>query len=165
MAIVKKTIYAANGYILKISLLLIFLMMIATVADVTGRMFIRPIPGIFELTRYSLGVIVFTSLGYSQIHKVHIVLDLVVSRFPAFLQRVIDVFIYLLALVTFSLAFWQMLVYAGRLYNSGLITTVLRIQVFPWVFVSAIAVLFFDLVLLVDLIEAIGKLKKGGGDK
>ena len=165
MATIKKVIYAANGYILKLALLLIVLMMFITVADVIGRTFFRPISGVFELTRYALGVIVFTSLGYSQIHKVHIAIDIFVSKFSTFWQNLIDVFIYLLALITFSLAFWQMLVYAGRLYSSGLFTTVLRLPVFPWVFVSAIAVLFFDLVLLTDLIDAIGKLVKRGENK
>jgi TRAP-type C4-dicarboxylate transport system permease small subunit len=149
----------------KIALLLMLLMMFATVADITGRMFFRPIPGIFELTRYCLAVIVFTSLGYGQVQKVHIAIDLFFSRFPVIIQRIVEVFIYLLALVTFSLAFWQMMVYGGRLYDTGVFTTVLRMPIFPFVFISAVAVLFFNLALLVDLLEAIRKLVKGGEKK
>jgi TRAP-type C4-dicarboxylate transport system permease small subunit len=97
-------------------------------------------------------------------HKVHIAIDLFVSRIPALWQTIIDVFNYFLATVTFSLAFWQMLVYTGRLYSSGLVTTVLRVHVYPWVLVSAIGVLFFTLVLLCDLINAIYKLSRRGGN-
>jgi len=161
----KKTIYAANNYVVKIALLLMLLMMFATVADITGRMFFRPIPGIFELTRYCLAVIVFTSLGYGQLHKVHIAIDLFFLKFPFIIQRIVEVFIYLLALVTFSLAFWQMTIYALRLYDTNLFTTVLRMPVFPFVFISAIAVLFFNLALLSDLLDAVRKLIKGGEKK
>jgi len=66
MLLIKRVIYSASGYLLKIALLLTVLMMFVTVADVFLRSFFnRPIPGIFELTRYALAVIVFTSLGWS----------------------------------------------------------------------------------------------------
>lgn len=159
MLLIKRVIYSINGYILKIALLLTVLMMFVTVADVFARSaFNRPIPGVFELTRYALAVIVFTSLGWSQIHKVHIAIDLFVSRISALWQNIIDVFNYVLATITFMVSFWQMLVYTGRLFSSGLVTTVLRIHVYPWVFVSAVGVLFFALVLLWDLINAVNRL-------
>lgn len=158
----KKAIYAANNYLMKIALLLILLMMFVTVADILGRAFIKPIPGVFEMTRYSMAVIIFTALGYSQIHKVHIAIDIVVTRLPILCQRIISVILYLLAVVAFSLCFWQMLIYTKRLIDSGLITTVLRAPVFPFVLISAVGILFFVLVLLTDLIDAVKALKKGG---
>lgn len=158
MLLMKKIIYGLNGYILKVALLFTVLMMFITVADVLGRLLFQPIPGVFELTRYSLAVIVFTSLGWSQINKVHIAINLFVSRISLYWQNIIEVFNYLLAFITFSVAFWQMLVYTGRLLNADLVTTVLRIHVYPWVLLSAVGVLFFALVLLWDLINAIKKL-------
>lgn len=158
----KKAIYAVNSYVLWIALALTFLMMLLTVGDVFARLFYKPIPGVFELTRYSLGVIVFTSLGFSQIHKVHIAVDLLVSRLPLLWRNIVNVLIYLVASAVFALAFWQMLAYAMRLMDSNLFTTVLRIKVYPWVLVSAIGVLCFTLVLLTDLFDSIKKLIKGG---
>lgn len=158
MRLFNKIIYSINGYILKIALCLTMLMMFVTVADVTARFLYQPIPGIFELTRYSLAVIVFTSLGWSQIYKVHIAIDLFVSRFSALWQNIIDVFNYFLASVTFFLAFWQMSVYAGRLMNTGVVTTVLRVHIYPFVIISAVGVLFFAFVLLLDFITAVRKL-------
>ena len=76
MPVIKKIIYGFNGYILKIALLFTVLMMFVTVGDVVARSFFnKPIPGIFELTRYALAVIVFTSLGWSQM-RVHIAINL-----------------------------------------------------------------------------------------
>ncbi len=154
----KKIVYSINGYILKIAMLLTVLMMFVTVADVLGRYFIQPIPGVFELTRFSLAVIVFTSLGWSQMQKVHIAIDLFVSRFPVSWQNRIDVFNYIVVFITFILSAWQMSVYTVRLFNYSVVTTVLRVPIYPWVFISAIGVLLLALVLFCDLMEAINRL-------
>lgn len=162
MESIKKFIYDINGYMLKISMLLIMLMMLVTVADVLGRLFFTQIAGVFELTRYALAVIVFTSLGWSQIHKVHIAIDLFVSRMPLSWRNIIEVLVYLTAVITFSLAFWQMFKYAGRLFSVNQVTPVLAIPIHPWVYVSAAGVLFFVLVLLWDLVGAVHKLSRRG---
>ncbi|NMB40751.1 MAG: TRAP transporter small permease [Firmicutes bacterium] len=161
MLLTKKIIYSINGYILKIAMLLTVLMMFVTVADVLGRYFIQPIPGVFELTRFSLAVIVFTSLGWSQMHKVHIAIGLFVSRFPVLWQNRIDVFNYSVVFITFILSFWQMAIYTMRLFDYDVVTTVLRVPVYPWVLISVVGVLFFALVLFCDLMEAINKLLGG----
>ena len=162
MLLIKKLIHGANGFMLMIAMLLTLLMVFVTVADVLGRLFFTQISGVFELTRLALGVIVFTSLGWSQINKVHIAINLLVSRLPLFWQNLIDVFNYLLASITFSLAFWQMLKYAERLSNVNQVTAVLGIPLHPWVFISAVGVFFFVLVLIWDLIVSVNKLLRRG---
>ena len=165
MLLLKKIIYGINEHILKVAMLLIVLMMFVTVADVVGRMLFKPIPGTFELTRLALAVIVFTSLGYSQIHKVHIAINILVSRLPLKVQNVIEVLNTIISLATFSIVVWQMLKYAERLAGVNQVTAVLRAHVHPWVIVSAVGVLFFCLVLVWDLIVGINKLKGGGMDE
>jgi len=162
MLLMKKIIYGINGSMLKIAMLMTVLMMFVTVADVLGRLFFTQIPGVFELTRLAMGIIVFTSLGWSQIHKVHIAINLFVSRIPYFWQNLLEVFNYLVAVITFSLAFLQMVKYALRLYNVDQVTAVLGIPVYPWVSLAALGVLFYVLVLFWDLIVAVNKLFKRG---
>ncbi len=165
MLLLKKIIYGINEHVLKIAMLLIVLMMFVTVADVMGRMFFKPLPGTFELTRLALAVIVFTSLGYSQIHKVHIAINILVSRLPFKAQHYIEVLNTILSLATFSIVVWQMLKYAERLASVNQVTAVLRTPVHPWVIVSAVGVFFFCLALLWDLIVGISKLKGGDVDE
>ncbi|HHT47415.1 MAG TPA: TRAP transporter small permease [Firmicutes bacterium] len=164
MPVIKKIIYGFNGYILKIALLFTVLMMFVTVGDVVARSFFnKPIPGIFELTRYALAVIVFTSLGWSQMSKVHIAINLFVSRLSALWQNGIDTFNYLLAFITFVISFWQMVAYTIRLFNYDVVTTVLRVHVYPWVLISAVGILFFALALFLDLADAINRLVEREG--
>ena len=72
----------------------------------------------FRTDPYALAVIVFTSLGWSQMHKVHIAIDLFVSPYSAFWQNIIDVFNYLLASITFIISFWQMIIYTGQISST-----------------------------------------------
>lgn len=163
MSLFKKFINGFNVPLLKISMILTLLMMFVTVADVGGRYFFnRPIPGVFELTRFGLGAIVCTALGYSQINKVHIAINILVSRFPLVYQNFIEIFNYLLAFIVFVIACWQMFIYTGRLYTAAQVTSVLGVPIYPFVLISAIGVVFFTLVLFWDLIKAINKLFSRG---
>jgi TRAP-type C4-dicarboxylate transport system permease small subunit len=163
MPLMKKFIDGLNVPFLKISMYLILLMMLITVGDVAGRYFFnRPILGVFELTRFGLGAIVCTALGFSQINKVHIAINLLVSRLPQGWQNIIETFNYLVAFVAFVIVTWQMFEYTGRLYISGQVTSVLGISIYPFVLISALGVTLFTLVLFWDLIKAIRKLFSRG---
>ncbi len=151
MPLMKKFIKGLNFPFLRISMILILLMMFVTVADVAGRYF-------FELTRFGLGAIVCTALGFSQINKVHIAINLLVSRLPQGWQNIIETFNYLVAFVTFVIVSWQMFVYTGRLYASAQVTSVLGVSIYPFVLISALGVVLFTLVLFWDLVRAIRKL-------
>ena len=167
MPLMKKLLDGLNVPFLKISMILVLLMMFITVGDVAGRYFFnRPILGVFELTRFGLGAIVCTALGFSQINKVHIAINLLVSRLPQAWQNIIETFNFLVAFITFCIVSWQMYIYMGRLYTSGQVTSVLGISIYPFVLISALGVTVFTLVLLWDLIKAIFKLfNRGVGDE
>lgn len=159
MPLMKKIINGLNVTFLKISMILILLMMFITVADVSGRYFFnRPILGVFELTRFGLGAIVCAALGWSQINKVHIAINLLVTRLPIIWQRLIETFNYLLALITFIIVSWQMFSYTARLYTGAQVTSVLGVPIYPFVLISAVGIVLFTFVLFWDLIKEINKL-------
>lgn len=162
MQLIKGFIHGCNKHALKASMVIILFMMFITVGDVLGRYFLnKPIPGTFELTRISLVSIVFLSLGYAQLEKVNISINLLFSRFPKLLQKILEVFISLISLGLFSVVSWQLIMYADRISSAGQYTTVLRLPMHPWIFVAAVGALLLCLALLWDLIEAITKLIKG----
>lgn len=159
MPSLKKIIDGLNIPFLKISMLLILLMMFVTVADVMGRYFFNhPILGVFELTRFGLGAIVCTALGWSQINKVHIAINLLVARLPISWRNLIEAFNYLIAFITFTVVSWQMFAYTARLYIGEQVTSVLGVPIYPFVLMSSIGVGIFTLVLFWDLVKATYKL-------
>jgi len=80
---VQKGIFAASNIGTSIAMVLLVVLVLLTVADVVMRRFFNaPIGGTFELTQVLLGIIVFFSFSYCAIKGGHIVLDVLVTRFP-----------------------------------------------------------------------------------
>lgn len=150
-----------NGVVHKVGLAVLFLMMILTVGDVVGRYFFNnPISGTFELTTLMLALVVFFSIGYTQLRRGHISIDVLVSLFPSRVQAVIDSVTCLFSLVLFSLVAWQSAVYAGRLFEGHNVSGVLSLPLYPFVIMVAFGSLLFCLVLLVDLLSSLAKVVK-----
>ena len=163
MLLIKKVFYEINRIFVYVSIFSILFVMFLTTADVIGRFFGHPIKGVYELVELSLALTVFLALGQSQITKSHLGVDFFVSKLPLRRQSVIDFLGYGVSLVMFSLAFWQMVVFAKRMYVVNLETGVLRLPIFPWVIISSFGVLLIVFVLLKDFINEAAKIFKREG--
>ncbi|MEN1761968.1 TRAP transporter small permease [Anoxynatronum sibiricum] len=167
MQSVKKAVTTLTKAATLISIIVIFGTMMLTVFDVLGRfIFNKPIAGTFELTRIGLAMIVFPALGVAQLEKENIGITIVYDRLGLTVRKVLDVLIAVVSLVLFSIVFWQMIKHAQRIQASGLITSVLRMPVHPWILAGAAGVFVLVLVLIIDFIETIQALKGGNaGDE
>jgi TRAP-type C4-dicarboxylate transport system permease small subunit len=142
----------------KIGLGILFLLMALTVGDVVGRYFLAaPIPGTFEVTNFMLALIVFLTLGYTQVQKGHIRIDILVARFSPRTQAILDAINYSLSLLLFSLVIWQTAMHAKRLWVGHNVSGILSWPIYPFVIFVAFGTLVFSLVLLVNLLGAIAK--------
>ncbi len=158
---VERFVFPLNGVTHKVGLVVLLLMMFLTVGDVVGRYFFNaPISGTFELTNFMLALVVFFAIGYTQVRRGHISIDVVVSRFSPRAQAVIDSITYLFSLGLFSLVAWQSAVYASRLFEGHNVSGVLSLPVYPFVITVAFGSLLFCLVLLVDLLSSLAKVVK-----
>jgi len=157
----KNIIHNLSKYSEKIAVVILLFLMLLTAADVIVRFFFRPITGVIEITQLGLAVIVFASIGYSQVTKEHIRIDFFMDFLPVRWQRLNDVFIYTLMLGLFGVLFKQLLVFGDRMKAINMFTPVLNMPVYPAIYIAAIGVLLFWLVLFTDLIETIIKLVRG----
>lgn len=146
--------------------LVLFALMFLTVGDVIGRKlagtvsFMNPIPGTFELTEYALIIIVFASLGYTQIKGEHISIDIITTKFPKRGQYILDSFMSLVSLGMFGLVAWQGIVYARRLIEGNNISGVLSIPQAPFAFIVAAGSIIYCLAMLVYFLTNIAKAVK-----
>ena len=144
----------------------LFGLMFLTVGDVFGRKlagtvsFMNPIPGTFELTEYALIIIVFFSLGYTQVRGEHISIDIITSKFPKRGQAILDSIMSLVGLVMFGLVAWQGMVYAGRLIEGNNISGVLSIPQAPFAIVVAAGSIVYCLAMLVGFLSNLSKAVK-----
>lgn len=150
-----------NNVVHKIGLAILLLLMFLTVGDVVGRrFFLSPISGTFELTEFMLALVVFLSLGYTQVRKGHISIDVMVSRFSPRTQAIIDSVTYFVSLGLFSLVTWQLAIHANRLLEGHNVSGVLSLPVFPFVIAVAVGSFLYCLVLLVDLLSSMARVVK-----
>lgn len=155
---VERVVFPLNEVMHKVGLAVLLLMMFLTVGDVVGRyFFLFPISGTFELTNFMLALVVFFAIGYTQVRRGHISIDVVVSRFSPRAQAIIDSITYLFSLGLFSLVTWQSAVHANRLFEGHNVSGVLSLPIYPFVIAVGVGSLLFCLVLLVDLLSSLAK--------
>lgn len=135
-------------------------MMFLTVFDVVGRRFFdSPIPGAFELTRISLVLVVFSSLGLAQIEGENIGITVLYEKFSKGFRNILDLLIAVLSIGLFYVIFSNTVKYSIRIAGSKQVTSVLRLPVYPWIALSAVGVGVLIIALLWDLIRSVQNFK------
>lgn len=98
---------------------------IGTLADVGGRyLFDRPILGVIELNTIIMPIIVYCSLGITQIRRGHISIDFITTNLKPNLKIKLEIFHYLLGFVfvfVFAWTTWQSALASFRFRESMLI--------------------------------------------
>ena len=149
-----------------VAMVVLLLLMFLTVADVVGRYLVGiipgfgPVPGSFELTEFMLAVIVLTAIGHTQMKRGHISIDILVSRFSPRVQAILDTVTDFVTLAMFALVTWRTIKYAQLLYESNDVSGVLRLPVYPFLFVASIGTFMFCLAMLSSLLQSLKKAVK-----
>jgi len=123
----------------------LFLMMLLTVADVVLRAALnKPIIGATEIIEQMMVAVVFLGLGWCALQGKQIRVELLVSRYRAGTQRVIDLIVYLVGLLLVGMICWRTTVEILTVKQLGLTCAYIDVPKFPFYTLAAIgwAVLF-----------------------
>ena len=131
------------------------IMILLTCANIFLRLVWTPIRGTFELMGFFSAIVTAFALGYTQIHKGHIGIDIVVNQFSAKLQRILSGINYAFCMVFFAIAGWQIARWATVLRKTGEVTETLRIIFYPFMYAVSLGCILLALVLLVDLLRVL----------
>lgn len=142
-----------------IAALAIFAMMSITFADVVLRLFRRPIPGSYEIVALLGAVAISFAMAHTSIQKGHVAVSLFVQLLPEKLQDIIECIITVFGIVLFALITWQSIIYAMECRNSGEVSMTLEMPFYPVIYGVAFGSGALCLALLVDLADALGRLK------
>jgi TRAP-type C4-dicarboxylate transport system permease small subunit len=154
-----------STYLAYFGALVLFLMMCLTIADVAGRkIFNSPILGAFELTEFMILVLIFSFLGYTQSHKNHISVELLMRFFPQKIQDIIEIFNHIACFAIMALIVWTGLQKAIETMNSGEASPNLAVPDYPFVFFLVIGCAVMCIEYIKDFAELIKK-RKGHGLK
>lgn len=142
-----------------IAALAIFIMMALTVADVILRMFRMPIPGTYELVSFLGAVAVSFAMAHTSAKKGHVAVTLVVQLLPRRLQGIIEIFISVFGIMLFGLIARQSVLYALDTQRSGEVSVTLQLPFYPIIYGIALSAAVVCIILIVDLVNAIAKVK------
>ncbi|MCP3954589.1 MAG: TRAP transporter small permease [Desulfobacterales bacterium] len=128
-------------------------MVLLTCANIFSRNIWVPIKGTFELMGYFGAIVTAFALGYTQLNKGHIAVDVLINTFSEKTRNILQILNNGVCAAFFGIAAWQIAVKATTLMNTGEITETLRIIYYPFTFAVAFGCLVLALVMLTDLLK------------
>jgi TRAP-type C4-dicarboxylate transport system permease small subunit len=120
-----------------ISSIALVIMMLVVVVHVIGRNFFNsPLYGGVEIISLAGVILISFALGYAQLKKAHITVEVMVSRLPGSLRMPLAVFAMLVNLVTVTLLIWGAFRYFwDAIIKPGSYTLVLHLPSAPFRFI------------------------------
>ena len=131
------------------------IMMFLTLADVIGRLFNSPIAGTVEVTELIMGMMIYLGVGYTTIHRGHIRVDILITRFSTRLQAALGVITHIIAFAFMVVVCWRLFLQAASRIENNDITQIWEIPVWPIAFVMAFASVLMVTSLLLHLVAAV----------
>ena len=157
-----------NTMIRYINRLLIFVagfflvcMIILTCANILLRLVWMPIRGTYELMGFLGAILTSFALGYTQIKRGHISVNILIDSFPEKIRTILNVLSHTVCMLFFSLAAWKISEKAATIKNTGEVTETLRIIYHPFTYGVAIGCAVFALVFFTDLVKTVKPKKRG----
>ena len=141
----------------------LMLMMLITVVDVAGRIFLNePLQGSYEMVQYSMVVAVFFCFGHIQVVGGNISVEVVVDRLPVKVQDIIELITTIISIGLFAFVTYASILQVQQVQRTGSASGVLSIPDWPFAAVLAFGYFILTLVLISDLMMLIIDLRHGG---
>ena len=134
-------------------------MTLLTCVDVIGRAFGHPIFGSVEIVGFMATLAVVMAMPYTHHVRGHIGVELLVRLFSEKTRTIIDICTGTVSLILFGVVTWRMTVYAHTMHKSGEVSMNLELPEHYIIYVTALCILVFTLIILKDIIDNIRKLK------
>ena len=139
----------------------LFILMLLVMVHVIGRYLLGlPVPGSVELIEFLMVLIVFLGLAECAIQHGNVSVDLIVDQLPRKARAVTDTVTGLLNIGIVSLITWQSAIQVKILWESGHASGVLHIPHWPFAIVMVLGWAAFDLVLVIDFLDYLGRVFK-----
>jgi len=116
------------------------------------NVFIKPILGTVEI----VGLLVATGLGLAlancEMTDFNIAMDIVTEKLSRRMQKILEIFVYLVSLSFWAIVVWQVFIYANTSFINGRVTATASIPIYPFIFILGFNVFCLCVVLVYKLI-------------
>ena len=151
---IDKFLSVVSNWFMWVSYVGIVAIMVLIVIDVAMRRFLQAgIAGSYEIVERMLMIMIFAAFAYTQTQRGHIHVTLFLGKFP----RVVGMIVFgLLGLLTTTAAVfcaYSLMVQGDYSLAAGTHTSVVKIPLYPFFYISAVLAYLFALTLLWDSIK------------
>ena len=149
-----------NG-LLFIGVCMLLMMMFLGAGDVLGRyLFNHPIKGALEVSQLMMAGVALLCWGYTQAKKGHISIEILLVRYPARMQSIINFFSLILTIVIFGLITWQSTLIAMEALKQHRMLENLPFPLFPFKFFVPVGAFVLCLESIIQVFHFIFKVKR-----
>ena len=139
----------------------LLIMMGISCANMLLRPFGVPLKGAYELACFLGALTIAFALGYAQITRSHIAVDVLATGYSKRTKRIMNGISSFLCMIFFVLVAWQVTVFATAIWKRGETSETLRIIFHPFVYLVAICCALLAFVLFIDFLKSLVG-EKGG---
>jgi TRAP-type C4-dicarboxylate transport system permease small subunit len=138
-----------------LGMVILFLLMLLTVTDVVLRkIFSKGILGTLEISEFMMATIVFFALAEGELKDRNVNVDLLVNSLSLKSRVIIDVLVKIFGLALYCLITFAVFSYATLMKSSGEVSLDLLLPRYPFIYIVAVALILFSVVLLLRVIVA-----------
>ena len=137
------------------------IMMGISCANMLLRPFGVPLKGAYELAGFLGALTIALPLGYAQITRSHIAVDILAAQLSKRAQRIMNAISSFFSMIFFALVAWQVFVFATTIWKRSETSETLRIIYHPFVYAVAFCCALLTLVLFIDFLKSLAP-EKGG---
>lgn len=128
-------------------------MMLLTCANIFLRIVWLPVKGTFELMGFFGAIATAFALGYTQIERGNVAVDILFSAYSKRAKKYLNVLNSGICMIFFAFVAWQIARWSTTLKNTGELTETLRISYYPFSYGVALGFAILSIVFLSDLIR------------
>jgi TRAP-type C4-dicarboxylate transport system permease small subunit len=155
-----KIIAQLNRILILIGGFFLTAMIVLTCGNIFLRMVWVPISGTYELMGFFGAVTTAFALGYTQLKKGHIAVDILIRKFPKPVTQILTTINNILCALFFALISWQLAEKGTTLMKTGEVTETLRVIYYPFTYGTAAGCAFLALIFGADLLKSLIKTKE-----
>jgi TRAP-type C4-dicarboxylate transport system permease small subunit len=159
MVLLEKISRLLNKWAIWIGGAALLLMISIACANMLMRPLGSPLKGAYELVGFLGGLTVAFALGYAQISRSHISVDVLTPFYSKRTQWIMHAISSFLCMIFFVLVAWQTFVYGSAISRRGETSETLRIIYHPFVYLVALCCALLAFVLFVDFLKSLNPTK------
>lgn len=159
---IEKGVRKIENILLFIGVAMLLIMMFLGAGDVLGRyLFNNPIKGALEVSQLMMAGVALLCWGYTQAIKGHINIEILLVRYPARVQSVINFISLILTIIIFGLITWQSTLIAMETLKQNRMLENIPLPLFPFKLMVPVGAFVLCLESIIQVIHLIFGVKRG----